>query len=163
MEVTEATSSDDCGKAWHVDESCNAMFWEWPWGWCSLSVPETGRASSSKTNETGDCRGVKDTHNKISVLKDHFYSVDTESRHRKEERENLSTQKDVPATALYDTVNAVYTKMYFLMEAVTVYSLAGCICQTANSFQHTPVKLKHSYLTVKTSFVNVYSCKFVEI
>lgn len=34
-----------------------------------------------------------------------------------------SFHPDVPATALlYDNVNAVYTKMYFLMEAVNVYS-----------------------------------------
>lgn len=42
--------------------------------------------AAQKQNETGDCRGAKDTHDKISVLKDHFYSVDAESRHRKEER-----------------------------------------------------------------------------
>ena len=49
----------------------------------------------------------------IAVEEDRLYSVDTASHCHKGEK--TSFHADVPVTALlYDTVNAVYTKMYFL-------------------------------------------------
>lgn len=60
-----------------------------------------------------------------------------------------SIHTDEPATALlYDIVNAVYTKMYFYGSCECV-QLSKLYMLRQQTVQHTPVKLKVSYLTVQ--------------